>query len=61
MGNSWEMKHKGFLANGGVSLAVDPRDEDFVLAAGSQHDWGNSNDFADGIYKEILYNIIYCF
>lgn len=49
-GASWQLKNRGFLANGGVSLAVDPNDENFVLVAGSQLDSG-TDDQADGIYR----------
>src|SRR3990172_8227162 len=34
-GNSWQMKHKGFLANGGLSLAVHPSDPNIVFVAGT--------------------------
>jgi len=51
------MKHRGFLANGGVSLAVHPTDENLVLVAGSRHDNCQpipcSDDDADGIYRSI--------
>lgn len=33
-GNSWHIKHKGFHANGGLSIAVDPNNEDIVFVAG---------------------------
>ena len=49
-GHSWHMKHRGFLANGGISLAVDPLDEDFVLVAGSVQE-PFSEELADGIYR----------
>ncbi len=50
-GNSWEMRHKGFLANGGISLAIDPANENVVFVAGSQHDLGYSDHVADGVYR----------
>ncbi|MDY6833806.1 MAG: hypothetical protein SVY53_03280 [Chloroflexota bacterium] len=51
-GSSWEMKHKGFLSNGGVSMAVHPSNEDIVFVAGSQHDFDiPPDDIADGIYR----------
>ncbi len=34
-GKTWEMKHKGFYANGGLSVAVDPLNENVVFVAGS--------------------------
>jgi photosystem II stability/assembly factor-like uncharacterized protein len=33
-GDSWQMKHTGFTANGGAAIAVDPNNEDIVLVAG---------------------------
>ncbi|MGR3318910.1 MAG: hypothetical protein ACUZ8O_10580, partial [Candidatus Anammoxibacter sp.] len=50
-GDSWQMKHKGFLANGGISLAVNPNNENVVFVAGSSHSKTESNDTADGIYR----------
>jgi len=53
-GQSWHMKHNGFLANGGVSLAVSPFNENFVLVAASvQESENNSDSLADGIYRTI--------
>ena len=34
-GKTWSMKHKGFIANGGLSVAVDPLNENIALIAGS--------------------------
>ncbi len=34
-GNSWQMKHNGFLANGGLPLVVHPNNPDIVFVAGS--------------------------
>ena len=49
-GKFWQMKHKGFLANGGLSLVVDPNNQNLVFVAGStQEDF--SDEFADGIYR----------
>jgi parallel beta-helix repeat protein len=50
-GNTWQMKHAGFLANGAISLAVNPDNEDIVFAAGSLHSPTESNAQADGIYR----------
>ncbi|MEE9493012.1 MAG: hypothetical protein V3W04_06495 [Gammaproteobacteria bacterium] len=50
-GATWEMKHRGFLANGGISLAVDPANENIVFVAGSRHSTTVSNTVADGIYR----------
>ena len=33
----WNRKANGFLCNGGLSLAIDPTDEDIVYVAGSGH------------------------
>ncbi|MBI5194749.1 MAG: hypothetical protein HZA10_00335 [Nitrospirae bacterium] len=49
-GNTWQMKHKGFLANGGISLAVHPNNENIVFVAGSSYQT-ESNEIADGIYR----------
>jgi len=48
-GKTWEMKNNGFLANGGVSLAVSPTDENLVFVAGSNHNTTVSE--AEGIYR----------
>lgn len=34
-GETWVMKHQGFYANGGLSVAVDPLNENIVYVAGS--------------------------
>ena len=34
-GKIWNMKHKGFYANGGLSVAVDPLNENIAFVAGS--------------------------
>jgi photosystem II stability/assembly factor-like uncharacterized protein len=34
-GKSWRMKHKGFSANGGLSVVVDPINENIAFVAGS--------------------------
>ncbi len=60
-GTSWQMCHRGFLANGAVSLAIDPANENLVLAAGSVHivkivddtTVALSDDTADGIYRTV--------
>ncbi|NOZ70188.1 MAG: hypothetical protein GXP46_13320 [Deferribacteres bacterium] len=49
-GNSWQMKHKGFLANGGIAVSVDPVNENIVFVAGSLHSYSESSP-ADGIYR----------
>lgn len=60
-GATWEMRHRGFLANGAVSLAVHPDDESLVLVAGSVHITkvvgetfvSVSDELADGIYRTV--------
>jgi photosystem II stability/assembly factor-like uncharacterized protein len=51
-GNFWEMKHKGFLSNGGIAISVDPVNENIIYVAGS---YGEANkkrySKADGIYR----------
>ncbi len=34
-GKTWSMNHQGFYANGGLSVAVDPLNEDIVFVAGT--------------------------
>lgn len=34
-GKTWRMKHRGFSANGGLSVAVDPLNENIAFVAGS--------------------------
>ncbi|OGS19749.1 MAG: hypothetical protein A2219_04745 [Elusimicrobia bacterium RIFOXYA2_FULL_50_26] len=48
-GETWQMKNNGFFANGGVSLAVSPVDENLVFVAGSNHNTTVSP--AEGIYR----------
>lgn len=54
-GNNWYSKRNGFRAVGGVSLVVDPKDENTVFVSGSKHTGadGASRDtsIADGIYR----------
>ena len=50
-GISWEMKNHGFIANGGISISVDPNNEDLVLVAGLSRPGSISNNIADGIYR----------
>ena len=50
-GNSWRIKNHGFLANGGISISVDPNNEDVVLVAGLSSSENISNNIADGIYR----------
>ncbi len=49
-GNSWQMKHKGFLSNGGIAVSVDPANENIVFVAGSLHKLSRFSP-ADGIYR----------
>ena len=49
-GASWKRAHKGFLANGGLSVVVHPSDEDLALIAGSTQE-SFSDEEADGIYR----------
>jgi photosystem II stability/assembly factor-like uncharacterized protein len=51
-GNSWEMKHEGFLSNGGIDISVDPINEDIVFAAGCHCEpYQIPPSPADGIYR----------
>ena len=55
-GKTWAPKHKGALAKGGVSIAVDPNNENAVFVAGSLQSAGrpfDSNTTADGIYRSV--------
>ena len=49
-GATWRMKNSGFLANGGLSVVVDPNDANVAFVAASTHE-ELSDDFADGIYR----------
>jgi photosystem II stability/assembly factor-like uncharacterized protein len=50
-GNTWQMKHKGFYANGGVSIAVDPVNENIVFTAGCVCQNQDLTSPANGIYR----------
>ena len=50
-GNSWKMKNNGFIANGGISISVDPNNEDVVFVAGLSNIGSISNNIAGGIYR----------
>ncbi len=52
-GQRWTMKHRGFLSNGGLSIVVDPSDENIVFVAGSLQDSTGSDPDADGIYRTV--------
>jgi len=52
-GVTWKMKHNGFLSNGGISIAVDPNNQDIVFVAGSRHHISLSSPEADGIYRTV--------
>jgi photosystem II stability/assembly factor-like uncharacterized protein len=54
-GNSWRMKHEGFFANGGLSLAVDPRNEQVVLVAGyvGREKKESDKNTATGIFRTL--------
>ncbi len=54
-GNSWRSKRNGFRANGGVSLVVDPGNENVVFVSGSRHkaDGSLTSSPADGIYRSV--------
>jgi len=53
-GSTWQMKHKGFHANGGISLAVDPINENVVFVAGSNAEpYCDMSSPADGIYRTL--------
>ncbi|MEM9171139.1 MAG: hypothetical protein AAGA84_00385 [Pseudomonadota bacterium] len=49
-GISWRRAAGGFVANGGLSLAIDPQDPLRVLVAASVHLNGRSEPSADGIW-----------
>ena len=49
-GKTWEMKHKGFMAKGGISLTVNPNNENTVFVAGCNQK-GNNDSIAVGIYR----------
>jgi len=51
-GNSWQMKYRGFKSNGGLSIGIDPLNEDVVFVAGflGRRDTSSS---ADGIYRSL--------
>lgn len=50
-GDTWQMKHNGFLASGGYSLAVDPNDENIVLVYGNRMSSADLSGSAKGIYR----------
>jgi photosystem II stability/assembly factor-like uncharacterized protein len=55
-GHSWHSKRNGFRSNGGVSLFIDPKNEDVVYVSGSRHiySWQSSNTSpVDGIYRTL--------
>lgn len=53
-GYSWQSKRIGFRSNGGVSLVVDPENEDVVFVSGSRHSTsGNLISPVDGIYRTL--------
>ncbi|MBM2832849.1 MAG: hypothetical protein HW406_10 [Candidatus Brocadiaceae bacterium] len=52
-GTTWQMKHKGFQANGGISIAVDPVNENVVFVAGSNAETYYVVSPADGIYRTL--------
>lgn len=52
-GNTWQMRHKGFMANGGISIAVDPLNENIAFVAGSHAEKHGNISPADGIYRTL--------
>jgi photosystem II stability/assembly factor-like uncharacterized protein len=53
-GKVWKMKHNGFYANGGLSVVVDPLNENIVFVAGSIGYPSNRDKFSDplcGIFR----------
>ncbi|MEK7232860.1 MAG: hypothetical protein AAB268_03520, partial [Elusimicrobiota bacterium] len=52
-GYNWTKKSKGFVINGGVSIVVDPANENKVLVAGSMHSvqYPQNSSPYDGIYR----------
>ncbi len=52
-GKSWKFKNKGYLSNGGISIAIDPLNENIIFAAGSQAESSEKSSPADGIYLSI--------
>jgi photosystem II stability/assembly factor-like uncharacterized protein len=63
-GKSWNMKHVGFLASGGISLVVHPNNEDIVFVAGARFSSVRLKMIETGIYRtrnggdswELVYN-----
>lgn len=54
-GYSWQSKRRGFRSNGGVSLAVDPLNENVVFVSGSRHSGSlpTGTSTVDGIYRTL--------
>lgn len=54
-GKSWQSKRNGFRAKGGVSLVVDPLNENVVFVSGSRHkaDEAPVSSPVDGIYRTL--------
>lgn len=52
-GHTWQMKHKGFVANGGISIAVDPANENIIFVSGSNAESYYTTSPADGIYRTL--------
>jgi hypothetical protein len=51
-GATWARKSNGFYANGGLSIAVDPTNENIVYAAGSvMGTWADLPGAAEGIFR----------
>ena len=68
-GNTWYSKRSGFRSLGGISLAVDSKDENTVFVSGSAHSASTaySTSTVDGIYRttdggdnwQLVYNTDY--
>ncbi len=54
-GISWQSKRNGFRSNGGISLVVDPKNENVVFVSGSRHkaDGAPVSSPVDGIYRTL--------
>jgi photosystem II stability/assembly factor-like uncharacterized protein len=51
-GNLWQMKHNGFLPNGGINISVDPLNKNIVYIAGSIcRPMSHYSSPIDGIYR----------
>lgn len=52
-GDHWESKRNGFKPNGGISIGVDPRNENVVFVTASLHTNNSLTSPVDGIYRSL--------